>query len=399
MPEDHPAQRFRVMTRTSRFGPFLIGLAILAIGVVGLILLVSLRPDPPREERQQLAPVVQTVAAQPVEGSVTVSGNGSVLPRRQVGLSAEVAGRIIDVSPRFVAGGRFEAGELLVQIDSTDYVNAVAMARAEWTARRVDAIMAREEAAVARQEWERLQKRDPGVQFPEGGELGVMAFREPQVAMADAAVEAARARLEDAMTRLERTRIRAPFDGQVVQQQADLGQVVGPGVLLARFQSTDVAEIPVALRQEELDLLGPGAGRGARVRLTDPAREAGASWMGRVLRSEGLIDPATRTVRVVVGVDNPLGQSPPLLPGAFVRADITGRDASGALRIPRQALREQDQVWVQEGDRLTIRTVRVLADDDQDVLIAEGLAPGDAVIISALSVVTEGMLIRAAGAR
>ncbi|MDA0378960.1 MAG: efflux RND transporter periplasmic adaptor subunit [Bacteroidetes bacterium] len=387
------------MTRTSRFGPFLIGVAILAVGVVGLLLLVSLRPDPPREERLQLAPVVQTVAAEPVEGNITISGSGSVLPRRQVGLSAEVAGRIIDLSPRFVAGGRFEAGEMLVQIDTTDYVNAVAMARAEWTARRVEAIMAREEAAVARQEWERLQQREPEMETPQGGELGVMAFREPQVAMADAAVAAARARLDDALTRLERTRIRAPFDGQVVQQQADLGQVVGPGVPLARFQSTDVAEIPVALRQEEVDLLGPSAGRGARVRLVDPARDSGAGWEGRVLRSEGMIDQATRTVRVVVGVDDPLNRVPPLLTGAFVRAEITGREATGAVRIPRQALREEDRVWVQEADRLSIRTVRVLADDDQHVLIAEGLAPGDAVIISSLSVVTEGMLIRAADAR
>ncbi|MDA0874807.1 MAG: efflux RND transporter periplasmic adaptor subunit, partial [Bacteroidetes bacterium] len=217
------------MTRTSRFGPFLIGVAILAVGVVGLLLLVSLRPDPPREERLQLAPVVQTVAAEPVEGNITISGSGSVLPRRQVGLSAEVAGRIIDLSPRFVAGGRFEAGEMLVQIDTTDYVNAVAMARAEWTARRVEAIMAREEAAVARQEWERLQQREPEMETPQGGELGVMAFREPQVAMADAAVAAARARLDDALTRLERTRIRAPFDGQMWTAPTDLGQVVGPG--------------------------------------------------------------------------------------------------------------------------------------------------------------------------
>jgi RND family efflux transporter MFP subunit len=387
------------MTRTSRFGPFLIGVAILAVGVVGLVLLVSLRPDPPREERQQLAPVVQTVVAESVEGPVTVSGNGGVAPRRQVSLSAEVAGRIVLVSPRFVAGGRFEAGELLVQLDTTDYVNAVAMARAEWTARRVDAIMAREEAAVARQEWERLQQRDPEVETPEGGELGVMAFREPQVAMADAAVAAAQARLDDALARLERTRIRAPFDGQVVQPQADLGQVVGPGVLLARFQSTDRAEIAVALRQEALDLLGPGAGRGARVRLTDPARESGAAWEGRVLRSEGIIDQATRTVRVVVGVDDPLAQDPPLLAGAFLRADIAGRDASGAVRIPRQALREENHVWVQDGDRLSIRTVRVLAEDDQSVLVTEGLAPGDAVIISSLSVVTEGMVIRVANAR
>ncbi|MDA0874196.1 MAG: HlyD family efflux transporter periplasmic adaptor subunit, partial [Bacteroidetes bacterium] len=185
----------------------------------------------------------------------------------------------------------------------------------------------------------------------------------------------------------------------VVQQQADLGQVVGPGVPLARFQSTDVAEIPVALRQEEVDLLGPSAGRGARVRLVDPARDSGAGWEGRVLRSEGMIDQATRTVRVVVGVDDPLNRVPPLLTGAFVRAEITGREATGAVRIPRQALREEDRVWVQEADRLSIRTVRVLADDDQHVLIAEGLAPGDAVIISSLSVVTEGMLIRAADAR
>jgi len=389
------------MSRFSRFKPFLIGLGIIAVGVIGLAILVSLRPEPPREERVTLAPVVQVVAAEEASGPLTVTGTGSVLSERQVALSAEVGGRIVWTAPGFVNGGSFQEGEVLARIDTTDYVNAVAMARAEWTARQVDALMAREEAEVARREWERLQARDDNLEAPEGGELGVMLFREPQVKMADAAVAAARARLDDALARLERTNIRAPFDGQIITKQAELGQVAAPGLVLASFQSTAAAEVSVALRLSQADLLdnvtrlGSGRSLGATLRLAAGATDR--SWEGRVVRSEGTLDPATRTLRVVARVSRPLQQDPPLLFGSFVSVDIEGRSLDGAIRIPREALRENDEVWVMEGDALAIRQATVLAEEEGRVYLISGVSAGEEVVVSSLSVVTDGMSIRRAG--
>ncbi len=386
------------MSRFSRFKPFLIGLGILAIGVVGLIILVSMRPEPPREERVTLAPIVQIEQSQAATGPLIVSGSGNVASDRQVLLSAEVAGRIAWVSPRFVTGGTFAAGEVIARIDSTDYANAVAMARAEWTARKVDALMAREESTVARDEWARLRARDADLDPPEAGELGVMLFREPQVRMADAAVEAAKARLDDAQARLDRTAIRAPFSGQILTKQAELGQVMAPGVGLAAFQSTAAAEVAVPLRLDQISLLEGverlGNGRSLNATIRSASQNSETTWAARIVRSEGSLDPATRTLRVVARVANPMALDPPLLMGSFVTVHIEGQSLEGTTRIPREALRDDDKVWVVQDDVLSIRDVQVLAEDEGVVYVSEGLTPGEHVVTSALSVVTEGMTIR-----
>ena len=388
-----------IMSRFSSFKPFLIGLGILAIGVIGFIILVSLRPEPPREERTVLAPIVQVTRASEATGPLMVTGTGSVQSDRQVALSAELGGRLDWVSSRFVNGGSFQAGEPLARVDTTDYANAVAIARAEWTARKVEALMAREEASVARSEWERLQAREADLQVPEGGELGVMLFREPQVLMADAAVEAARARLNDAMARLERTNIRAPFDGQITSKQAELGQVVAPGLVLAMFHSTDAGEVVVPLRPSQADLLegiySLGGNRSLRAVLR-PASGDGPSWEARVVRSEGTLDPATRTLRVVARVATPLNQDPPLLFGSFVSVDIEGRSLDGTVEIPRQALRDGNTVWVMVDGSLSIREVEVLAEEEGRVFLTSGVLSEESVVVSSLSVVTQGMSIRVA---
>ena len=389
----------RVMSRFSSFKPFLIGLGILAVGVIGFIILVSLRPEPPREERTVLAPVVQVAPAMEASGPLTVTGTGSVQSDRQVALSAEVGGRIDWVSPRFVNGGSFKAGETLAQIDTTDYANAVAMARAEWTARTVDALMAREESSVARREWERLQAREANLEAPESGELGVMLFREPQVRMADAAVEAAKARLDDALARLDRTNIRAPFDGQITSKQAELGQVVAPGLVLAAFHSTAAGEVAVPLRPSQADLLdNVHSLNGSRSlpALLGPASGDGPSWEARIVRSEGTLDPATRTLRVVARVARPLSQDPPLLFGSFVSVHIEGRSLDGAVEIPREALRDGDLVCVMEEGALSIREVDVLAEEEGRVFLTSGVSNGESVVVSSLSVVTQGMNVRVA---
>lgn len=387
------------MSRFSSFKPFLIGLGILAIGVIGFIILVSLRPEPPREERTVLAPVVQISPAIEASGPLTVSGTGSVQSVRQVALSAEVGGRIDWVSPRFVNGGSFQAGETLIRIDTTDYANAVAMARAEWTARQVDALVAREESSIARREWERLQARDSSLGTPEGGDLGVMLFREPQVKMADAAVEAAKARLDDALARLERTNIRAPFEGQITSKQAELGQVVAPGVVLAVYHSTAAAEVAVSLRPSQAELLEDihslGGSRSLPAVL-QPSSGGGSSWNARVVRSEGTLDPATRTLRVIARIANPLNQDPPLLFGSFVSVAMEGRSLEGTIEIPREALRDGNTVWVMNEGTLSIRDVEVLAEEESRVFLTSGVSSGEAVIVSSLSVVTQGISVRVA---
>jgi RND family efflux transporter MFP subunit len=391
---------------TSRLKSFLISMGILSIGIVGLIALIGLRPDPVKEERQEFAPVVQIITVQESSGMVTVSGSGSVQPLQETNVSAEVPGRVIWVSPSFVAGGQFQEGDVMVRLDSTDFVNAVAIAEAEVTGRRYDLTIAQEESKIAREEWERLRARDEGLQEPEGGALGRLVFREPQMKLAEAALGAAEARLSDARTRLARTIVRAPFNGRIRAKSAAVGQYVAPGQMIAGFYATDSVEIVVPLRSEDAaliqDIYASRAGSPIRALVHATGGAEASVWTGKVARTEGALDPATRSLRVVVQVDRPyVGSStrPPLLVGTFVDVAIDARKLDSFFEIPGLAVRDGGQVWVVTDGVLEFRPIQILTERGENVLVTSGLAEGETVVVSSLGVVTDGMKVSTVDAK
>ncbi len=134
----------------ARMKPFLIGAAILAVGVLGLALLVALRPEPPKIELPRQSPLVTTVQPELRQGHLTVRGNGTARPIREINLVAEVSGKVVSVSNALVSGGFFGNGQTLLEIDPTDYENAVAVAEAEVAQRQFELLMAQEEVEIAR---------------------------------------------------------------------------------------------------------------------------------------------------------------------------------------------------------------------------------------------------------
>ncbi len=371
------------------------GVAILLVGVAGLALFIITRPEPPKEPVQVFAPAVEVERVRLETGPLVVEATGSVEAQREVNLSSEVAGRIIRVSRAFVSGGAFQEGDILVELDSTDYVNAVTAARAQVTQRRFDVIVAREEVAAARDEFRRLQARSPGV-VADTTELGSLLFREPQLKLAEAALAAAHAALSDAKARLGRTRIRAPFDGQVRTKAVDIGTYATPGMVLAQVFGTRIAEITVPLTQRQAALI-PALGGAAfqpRVRITD---NRGSTWDGQLHRSMGAMSRESRTLTVIVRVDRPYDQSPPLRVGTFVNVSISAQELGPHVRLGEDRIREGNTVWVLEGDRLRMRPVSVLTIENGVAVITDGIRDGETIISTNLLVVSDSMQVRIAG--
>lgn len=386
----------------TRSRSFLLGALILIVGAGGFALLVSLRPEPPREERPEVSPLVTTIAAELRREPIYVSGTGIVRPTQEVALVAESQGKVVSVSPSFVSGGYFNRGAVLLQIDPSDYENAVAVAEAEVTQRRFELLRAREEADVAREEWDRLRRRT-GAETPPESELGSLVLKEPQLKLAEALLKGAEARLADARNRLDRTRIVAPFNGRVRSESVDVGQFVAPGRQVGVVYSTDQIEIGVPLTTSAAVLIDglwspPGTRRiPAKVR-ADFGGDV-FSWDGYVHRVDGAIDASTRTITVVVRVANPYGRradvSPPLLVGTFAEVEIEARPTGAYVAVPGSALRD-GTVWVVTDGRISVRPVTVIQQSEDTVLVGDGLSGGEPVVISPLAVMTDGMSVRVA---
>jgi multidrug efflux pump subunit AcrA (membrane-fusion protein) len=124
-------------------------------------------------------------------------------------------------------------------------------------------------------------------------------------------------------------------------------------------------------------------------------------WKGRIVRTEGTLDPQTRMITAVARIEDPYARAddsdrPPLSMGLFVSAEIRGRTIDDLYELPRSALRERDGavVIVDDEQRLRLRRVEVLRTERERVWIAAGLTPGERVVITPLDVFVEGSVVR-----
>ena len=375
----------------------LIIIGILLVGVAGIIIPAKLRKAPVRQKPPAVAPLVSVANPFVKEGNLMIGGDGTVRSTKEVPVAAEVAGKIVSVSSRLVPGGKFSRGQTLVTIDQSDYTNAVEVQRAAVTQRKYELILAKEESEIAKQEWERAQRRAGTNEAAPSGELGSLTLKEPQIRLAEAALRSAEAQLADAEKRLSRSQIRAPFNGQVKTKEVDVGQYLAPGQAVATFYGTDQVEVTVALASSAAELLQDVGGNNRPPAIIS-AEIAGQkySWQGYVHRVEGL-DPSTRTLNVAVRVDNPYSSihERPLLVDTFVNVEIAGKEVNSALQIPTSALRENSSIWLVKNGKVVIKPVSILQESDETTYIAaEGIADTDELIVSDLDVVTEGMSVR-----
>ena len=328
---------------------------------------------------------------------LTVSSQGTVQPRTSSQLVPEISGPVIEVAQSFAVGGFFEAGDVLLKIDPYDYQQAVITGRAQLAQAQLRVAQEEAEAEVARREWQELGR----------GDASALTLRQPQVDDALAAVASAEAALDRAARDLERAEIKAPYAGRVQSKDVDIGQFVNKGTAVARIYAVDSAEIRLPLPDEELAYLNvPMSYRNSERQSGSPVTILAAfggrehTWQGRIVRTESEIDPVSRMVHVVAEVRDPYAASsdpsrPPLASGMFVEAEIEGRTVDNVVILPWSALRGRDQVLVvDDSNRLRFRQVEILRSTSEEVLIRSGLAEGEAVCISALDTVTDGMLVQ-----
>jgi len=377
-------------------------LLILTAGVMVAWLLTVNSPRAHRESVAGKPPLVKVTQVSPQNIRIPVHSQGTVLPAISINLSAEVTGRIIETSPSFANGAFFKKGDVLVRINPRDHELAITKA---------EALVASARQQLARAEAEYKQK----VQEYKGvapSKITDYALRKPQYEEAKATLKSAQADLDLAKVQLQRCEIRAPFDGRVVEKKADLGQYVTPGMMLANVYATDVAEIRLPLSQSQISLLDLPFVNGnsqegnqqvdpIRAVLTGQSGDKQQTWESQIVRKEAIIDERNRLQYVVAQVKDPYGLNSnsktkvELTTGLFVTAKIDGRQLEGIVVLPRQALHHNNTVWLlDKNSRLIIKTVEIIYRGKDKVYISQGLARGDAVIISPLDTVVNGMQLR-----
>lgn len=365
---------------------------VLAVAVLGGAALLATAPAVEQADRPSSIRAVRVVEVFPQALPLIVRSQGTVSPRTESELVPEVSGRVVWSSPALVSGGFFREGEALLRVDRDDYETAQA---------RATASLARAEG-----EWEHAKANlDRREELARQGVASSSQLDDArrQARVAAAALDEAKLVQRQAERDLERTEIHAPFDGRVRVERVDFGQFLSRGQSIATLYATDYVEIRLPIPDAELAYLELPLFRGGAVAegpvVTLRARFAGAehTWHGRIVRTEGEIDPKSRMVHAVARVEDPYGEtagSAPLAVGLFVEAEIEGPVAEDVLLVPRGALRERNHLLIVDADdRLHPLPVELLRLDREDALVRGSLPPGSRICISQISTFVPGMLV------
>ncbi len=397
----------------------LLPIAILSGALVVVVLLFALQE--PVEPRPTIvtAPVVRTVRAEPRAVKLTVVAHGTVVPRTESDLVPQVSGEVVWMSPSLVSGGFFEKGEPLVRIDRADYEVELESARAA-------VARARSQLSRARKERERQQRLADRSAASESK----IDDAENSFQVAEATRREAFAHLARTERNLDRTELRAPYAGRVREESLDVGQFVTRGAAVAKLYAVDHAEVRLLVPDRELAFIDLPLRWDRRRTPADPEvlpeapdprpevdnADTGQAptpkvapvpppsgplvhlraefmgqhheWLGRVVRTEGELDPKSRMVALVARVEDPYGRKlsssgPPLAVGLFVEAEIEGISLENAVVLSNTALSpEGDFVYVVDGQsRLRTRRVRVVRVESERGVIGAGLAAGERLAI------------------
>ena len=416
-----------------------------ALGIAFFVALTN-RSAPPEQRASELpARVVRHIHAPLVTEVPRALGYGRVQPERVWEAVAEVSGRIVEIHPRLRKGAMLAQDELLLRIDPTEYELEISRVQAdilsiqaqlsEMGIKEVNnrASLAIEEEALALREAELarnaelVRKGTVSASGYEQEQRNLLAQRQQVQAqksalsllpaereLLDAQLARHQAQLESVRLDLGRTEIRLPFRARIAEVKIEEAQYAREGNTLIKADAIDKAEveaqIPIArmramLRSNrgKMDLnridpasLGGQLGLTASVWLRDPSGDV--QWPAHFSRLSDTLDPDTRTVGVIVTIDEPYadvepGVRPPLVKGLFVEVDLRGRPRPDQLVIPRHALHD-GKVYLIANGQLAIQEVNLANLQPEYATIADGISPGDQVIVSDLFPAIEGMRLR-----
>ncbi|MDA0791268.1 MAG: efflux RND transporter periplasmic adaptor subunit [Proteobacteria bacterium] len=374
---------------------FLVGAVMVSITMMQSAPRAHIAPSEP----PALLVAVNTANREPV--NFIVSTQGTVTPRTQTTLVSEVSGQIVEVSPAFVSGGFFNQGDVLLRIDPRNYQSSLKRAQADVARAQTQVATESALAGYAMEDWQRLRE----LSVRETGKPSDLTLRKPQMQEAFAELAAKEADLEKATEDLNRTVIRAPYDGMVRDKLADVGQFVNPGTQLARTFAVDRVEVRLPITQQDLkylDLRGLRDGRELKSLLTADIGGRSFTWPATVVRSEGVFNENTRIVYVVAVVNDPYQLSrkgdqdiEPLRVGTFVEARIEGKDGGDLFVIPRHALTRGTTLWiVDEESRIQPKEVAIVRTDERFAYISEGISDGDRYVTIPVDQPLPGLKVR-----
>ena len=384
---------------------FILPIIVLFVGNAVAVLLMFSGPDAKKHVQKQHIPLVEAQALKTESYTVKVRSSGKVKASTQTKLVAEISGRIVKLADNFQDGSFFAQGDILLQIDDADFINAVTVAKSEVEQQQLKLQEEQARAKVAKQDWRLLDSKHSPSE---------LVTRKPHIQTAESALAAAKARLKQAKRNLDRTYIRVPYHGQVLSRSVDVGQYVSAGTVLGEIYAKDSLEVqlPVSLRQyEQLSLDKENVNKtdrkidskasiqqDAKVEFYMQQGKNKSTWTGHVLRSSAALDSNTNQLNITARINK--SETYPIKIGQFVRAYIYGKIYHNIYIVPRSAIRQNKQIFLlkrnAESDvaKLFLQDIEVLHTEANKSIIRAEIGDYSHLVITPMPLAQSGLKVR-----
>ncbi|NOZ54029.1 MAG: efflux RND transporter periplasmic adaptor subunit [Gammaproteobacteria bacterium] len=330
---------------------------------------------------------VTTVTYGDVEATVTNTRAGSIKACRRARL-APLNGGLIDVM-RVTEGQRVSVGEILVNLWNKNIVAELALAKNEADAARARAGETCTRYDVAEKEARRqnklLKQKLTSTEQAEAAEGNANAAKAACEATKSSA-KVALSKIDVVNAALERTMVRAPFDGIVAEVNGEVGEFVTPSpVGVATLPVVDLIDsrcIYVAAPIDEVDAPAVKVGMSARVSLDAFPNHPFSATVHRIAPYVQNIEKQARTVDVEVYFTHSIGEQG-LLPGYSADAEIILNSKQNVLHLPTEAIFNDNQVYVyHDNNTLKKKQIKTGIGNWGFTEIISGLTEGDRVVTS-----------------
>ncbi|MDD2384736.1 MAG: efflux RND transporter periplasmic adaptor subunit [Sulfurospirillaceae bacterium] len=373
-----------------------IGASLLILGIGFLVSqkLLTTAPQAPKQKQITTGTIIETINIAPSTQPIIIQTIGSIEASASTIISAKVAGRIIEINPNFLLGGIVKKGDVLVQIDKTDYHAALNQAKAALLSAKAALQIELGQQASAKKELE-LSTMQPT-------ELSKsLVLREPQLEQAKATILQYEAAYEIAQNNLNETTVKAPYDGVITKKSSELGSYVTNQSTIAEVVATNTfwikANIPLSYLKflntmDEQDL--------SKLPITLLDKNESLHVSAKIIKLLPELDNITKQAQLLIAIKDPLNlhhskeMNRTILLGDTLSVHIQGKRYENIFAMPSSLLRANSTVWVMtDKNELSIKPVHVLYKNNQSILIDEGLTPNDKIITTYLTAPVEGMKV------
>lgn len=381
----------------SRAMQIVLPLLVLMLGAMTLLWLLQTSPKAKPRKKEAKPVLVKVEHLQAVDSKISVKAMGTVQPAQEVELKARVAGEILVMHEKVLPGGRVKKGDILFQIDPTDYEITARQLASEVIKAENNLEIERGNQLVALKEFELLGEKVR----PEEKRL---ILRQPQLKNLMAALETAKARYEQAQLDIERTRIRAPFNGVIQSRLVNVGSQVTTSTPLVHLVGTDEFWIEVSLPVNKIRWLAIPDENSLKASVATVSSRStwgeGVVRKGEVIRLAADLEEKGRTAKLLVRVDDPLAIESPvkikptLLLGSYVEVELEGKQLQDVIVVKRKYLHDGSHLWLMDQEKkLRIQKVEILY-KDHDRVFLRGVEAGEKMIVTNMALAVEGTPLR-----